>query len=38
MPVEQVQRFLGHAKIDTTLIYAEIRDDDVWRSHSLYAA
>ena len=38
MPVEQVQRFLGHAKIDTTLIYAEIRDDDVRRSHSLYAA
>lgn len=38
MPVEQVQRFLGHAKIDTTLIYAEIHDDDVRRSHSLYAA
>lgn len=38
MPVEQVQRFLGHAKIDTTLIYAEIRDEDVRRSHSLYAA
>ena len=38
MPVEQVQRFLGHAKIDTTLIYAEIRDDDVRRSHSLYAS
>ena len=38
MPVEQVQRFLGHAKIDTTLIYAEIHDEDVRRSHSLYAA
>ena len=38
MPVEQVQRFLGHAKIDTTLIYAEVHDDDIRRSHSLYAA
>lgn len=38
MPIEQVQRFLGHAKIDTTLIYAEVRDEDVCRSHSLYAA
>ena len=38
MPVEQVQRFLGHAKIDTTLIYAEIHDEDVRRSHSLHAA
>lgn len=38
MPVEQVQRFLGHAKIDTTLIYAEVSDDDVCRSHAMYAA
>lgn len=38
MPVEQVQRFLGHAKIDTTLIYAEIRDEDVRRNHSLHSA
>jgi len=38
MPVEQVQRFLGHANINTTMIYAEVRDEDVRRSHSLYAA
>ena len=38
MPVEQVQRFLGHANINTTMIYAEVRDEDVRRSHSLHAA
>jgi integrase/recombinase XerD len=38
MPVEQVQRFLGHANINTTMIYAEVKDDDVRRSHSMYAA
>lgn len=38
MPVEQVQRFLGHANINTTMIYAEVRDEDIRRSHSLYAA
>lgn len=38
MPVEQVQRFLGHANINTTMIYAQVRDEDVRRSHSLYAA
>lgn len=38
MPLEQVQRFLGHANVNTTLIYASISDDDVRRSHSMYAA
>lgn len=38
MPVEQVQRFLGHSNINTTMIYAEVHDDDVRRSHMLYAA
>jgi len=38
MPVEQVQLFLGHANINTTMIYAEVRDEDVRRSHMLYAA
>ena len=38
MPVEQVQRFLGHANINTTMIYAEVRDEDVRRAHSMYAA
>lgn len=38
MPVEQVQRFLGHANVNTTLIYAEVRDEDVRRAHQMYAA
>lgn len=38
MPVEQVQRFLGHANINTTMIYAEVRDEDVRHTHSMYAA
>ena len=38
MPVEQVQRFLGHSNINTTMVYAEVSDDDVRRSHFMYAA
>lgn len=38
MPVEQVQRFLGHANINTTMVYAEVSDDDVRHSHFMYAA
>lgn len=37
MPIEQVQKFLGHANINTTMIYAEVSDDDVSRSHLKYA-
>lgn len=33
MPLEQVQRFLGHAKISTTLIYAELDTSTVQESH-----
>lgn len=33
MPLEQVQRFLGHAKIQTTLRYAKVLDFDVKQSH-----
>ncbi len=33
MPVEQVQRFLGHARIQTTLRYAKTLDVDVRQSH-----
>ena len=36
MPIEQVQKFLGHAKIQTTLRYAKINDDDVKQSHRKY--
>ena len=38
MPIEQVQRFLGHAKIQTTLRYAKINDADVKRNHQKFIA
>lgn len=38
MPVEQVQKFLGHANINTTLIYTDIDDTDVKISHQKYIA
>ena len=33
MPIEQVQVLLGHSKIDTTLCYAQVDQDNVKRSH-----
>ena len=36
MPIEQVQRLLGHSQINTTLIYAQIDDTDVRKSHEKY--
>ena len=36
MPVEQVQRMLGHSNINTTMIYADVDDSDVRASHSKY--
>ena len=33
MPIEQVQRFLGHSKISTTLIYASTDDNMVKMNH-----
>lgn len=38
MPVEQVQRFLGHSKISTTMIYAKVDDADVKASHAKFSA
>lgn len=32
-PVEHVQKLLGHAKINTTMIYARINEADVKRTH-----
>lgn len=34
MPIEQVQRMLGHSQIGTTLIYAKIDDAEVRVNHS----
>ena len=37
MPVEQVQKILGHSKIETTLIYAKVSDQDVRINHTKFA-
>lgn len=36
MPVEQVQVFLGHSKIDTTLHYAQVQQKNVMNSYQKY--
>ena len=36
MPVEQVQKLLGHAKIDTTMQYAMVDQNNVKQSHQKY--
>lgn len=33
MPIEQVQKMLGHTKIDTTLEYAQVDQENVKQSH-----
>jgi site-specific recombinase XerD len=36
MPIEQVQRLLGHEKVDTTLMYAMVNQANVKNSHRKY--
>jgi site-specific recombinase XerD len=36
MPVEQVQQLLGHSKIDTTMQYAMVNQENVKNSHRKY--
>ena len=36
MPIEQVQAVLGHTKIDTTLLYARVNQQNVKLNHSRY--
>lgn len=36
MPIEQVQRLLGHVKIDTTMTYAMVNQTNVKNSHRKY--
>lgn len=36
MPIEQVQRMLGHQQISTTLLYTVIKDSTVKNSHRKY--
>ncbi len=37
MPIEQAKEFLGHEKIDTTLIYCTVKAEQVQASHRKYA-
>lgn len=37
MPIEQVKEFLGHEKLDTTMIYCTVRAESVKASHRKYA-
>ena len=37
MPIEQVKEFLGHEKLDTTMIYCSVREENVRSSHKKYA-
>ena len=36
LPIEQVQRVLGHSQISTTLLYTVIKDSTVKSSHRKY--
>ena len=36
MPIEQVQKILGHEQIDTTLRYAMVNQNNVKMSHRKY--
>ena len=36
MPIEQVQKLLGHIKIDTTMEYAKVNQNNVKNSHRKY--
>lgn len=37
MPIEQVKEFLGHEKLDTTMIYCTIKEESVQASHRKFA-
>ena len=36
MPIEQVQKLLGHERIDTTLHYAMVKQSNVKMAHKKY--
>lgn len=37
VPIEQVKEFLGHEKLDTTMIYCTVKTENVQASHRKYA-
>ena len=38
VPIEQVQKILGHSKLETTLIYAKVNQYDVKRNHERFCS
>ena len=38
MPIEQVQKLLGHVRIDTTLHYAMVNQENVKNAHKKFVA
>ena len=38
VPIEQVQKILGHNKLDTTLIYAQVNQTNVKLNHSKFCS
>lgn len=37
VPIEQVKEFLGHEKLDTTMIYCTVKEENVQAAHRKYA-
>lgn len=37
VPIEQVKEFLGHEKLDTTMIYCTVKEESVQSAHRKYA-
>ena len=37
VPIEQIKELLGHANLDTTMIYAIVDQDQVRYNHAKYA-
>lgn len=38
MPIQEIQTLLGHSKIETTMIYCNISDENIQMSHKKYIA
>ena len=38
MPIQEIQALLGHSKLDTTMIYCNVANENVRMSHSKYIA
>lgn len=38
MPITEISKLLGHSKIETTMIYAEVDDREIKHHHEKYIA